>query len=59
MLSHGDLTQKSFRKKEKKMEAEVLGVDIGGVIMDKANDSTDTSFFSENFLETTATPIAP
>jgi len=30
MLSHGDLTQKSFRKKEKKMEAEVLGVDIGG-----------------------------
>ena len=38
------------------MEDLVLGVDIGGVIMDKANDSTDTSFFSENFLETTATP---
>ena len=34
-------------------EGEVLGVDIGGVIIDKANDGTDTSFFSENFLATT------
>ena len=34
-------------------EGEVLGVDIGGVIIDKANDGTDTSFFGENFLATT------
>lgn len=31
-----------------------LGVDIGGVIIDRANDGTDTSFFSENYLRTTA-----
>ena len=34
---------------------QILGVDIGGVIIDRANDNTDTSFFSENFLNTTAT----
>lgn len=33
---------------------EVLGVDIGGVIMDKANDNTDTSFFGGNYLNTTS-----
>jgi hypothetical protein len=33
---------------------EALGVDIGGVIIDRANDGTDTSFFSSNYLETTA-----
>ena len=35
-----------------------LGIDIGGVIIDRANDGTDTSFFSDNFLETTAVPEA-
>lgn len=33
---------------------QVLGVDIGGVIIDRANDGTDTSFFTDNFLQTTA-----
>lgn len=32
---------------------EKLGIDIGGVIMDRANDGTDTSFFSANYLQTT------
>lgn len=33
---------------------EILGIDIGGVIIDRANDKTDTSFFSDNYLKTTA-----
>jgi len=33
-----------------------LGVDIGGVIVDRVNDHTDTSFFGDNFLRTTAVP---
>ena len=37
---------------------DVLGVDIGGVIIDNANDGTDTSFFSGNYLKTTAVPGA-
>lgn len=36
----------------------VLGVDVGGVIIDKVNDGTDTSFFSDNYLKTTAVPDA-
>jgi hypothetical protein len=35
-----------------------LGVDIGGVITDRVNDHTDTSFFGEDFLRTTAVPGA-
>lgn len=35
---------------------EVLGVDIGGVIIDRINDGTDTSFFGDNYLRTTAVP---
>ena len=35
---------------------EVLGVDVGGVIIDRVNDGTDTSFFGRNFLLTTAVP---
>jgi hypothetical protein len=31
-----------------------FGIDVGGVITDRANDNTDTSFFSGNFLATTA-----
>lgn len=31
-----------------------IGIDVGGVIMDRANDDTDTSFFSDNYLQTTA-----
>lgn len=40
------------------MKTEILGVDIGGVIIDRVNDGTDTSFFSENYLQTTAVPEA-
>lgn len=32
-----------------------LGLDVGGVLMDRANDQTDTSFFSDNYLKTTPT----
>lgn len=39
--------------KEARM-SEILGIDIGGVIIDRANDGTDTSFFSFNYLNTTA-----
>ena len=35
---------------------DVLGVDIGGVIIDRVNDGTDTSFFGDNYLATTPTP---
>lgn len=37
---------------------QVLGIDIGGVIIDRVNDETDTSFFGENYLKTTAVPGA-
>ena len=38
------------------MQTEILGVDIGGVIIDGAkNDGSDTSFFSDNYLKTTPT----
>ena len=30
-----------------------LGIDVGGVIISRANDDTDTSFFSDNYLATT------
>lgn len=36
----------------------IFGVDVGGVILDKANDDTDTSFLGDNFLETTTVPFA-
>lgn len=37
----------------------VLGVDVGGVIIDKAsNDDSDTSLFGPNFLNATAVPGA-
>lgn len=38
------------------MSTKVLGVDIGGVIIDRINDGTDTSFFFGNYLQTTAVP---
>ncbi len=37
---------------------ERLGVDIGGVLIDRVNDDTDTSFFGDNYLRTTAVPGA-
>lgn len=40
------------------MRQHALGIDIGGVIIDRVNDGTDTSFFSENYLQTTAVPDA-
>ncbi len=37
----------------------VFAADIGGVIIDRVkNDNTDTSFFSDNFLRTSAVPGA-
>lgn len=33
-----------------------LGVDVGGVIIDRINDDSDTSFFGDNYLNTTAVP---
>ncbi len=38
------------------MSKETFGVDIGGVIIDRKNDGTDTSFFTDNYLRTTAVP---
>jgi hypothetical protein len=38
------------------LNARTLGIDIGGVIIDRVNDGTDTSFFSDNYLRTTAVP---
>lgn len=32
----------------------ILGVDVGGVIIDRQNDRADTSFFGPNYLQTTA-----
>ena len=37
---------------------EKLGVDIGGVLIDRINDNTDTSFFGDNYLKTTTVPNA-
>jgi 5'(3')-deoxyribonucleotidase len=33
-------------------------VDVGGVIIDRVNDKSDTSFFGDRYLETTAVPGA-
>lgn len=41
------------------MGKETLGIDIGGVIIDRVkNDGTDTSFFTDNYLKTSAMPGA-
>ncbi len=37
------------------MKNKVLGVDVGGVIIDRQNDRADTSFFGPNYLQTPAT----
>ncbi|HLH26276.1 MAG TPA: hypothetical protein VK066_27470 [Chloroflexota bacterium] len=37
---------------------EKLGVDVGGVIIDRVNDASDTSFFGDNYLQTTSVPGA-
>lgn len=39
-------------------QEEALGIDVGGVIIDRVNDNTDTSFFGDKYLETTAVPGA-
>jgi hypothetical protein len=36
----------------------IIGFDIGGVIIDRVNDGTDTSFFGDNYLQTTPVPGA-
>ena len=33
---------------------DILGVDVGGVIIDRVDPTADTSFFSDNYLETPA-----
>lgn len=33
-----------------------IGIDVGGVIIDRVDDDADTSFFSKNYLKTSATP---
>jgi len=35
------------------MKSKILGVDVGGVIIDRQNDRADTSFFGPNYLQTT------
>jgi hypothetical protein len=35
---------------------ETLGVDVGGVIIDRVDDALDTSFFGDNYLQTPAVP---
>jgi hypothetical protein len=35
-----------------------IGIDVGRVIIDSANEHTDKSFFGENFLKSTAVPEA-
>lgn len=35
---------------------DVLGVDIGGVIIDRVNEGTDTSLFGDKYLASTPTP---
>src|SRR6266498_3368053 len=37
---------------------DILGVDVGGVIVDRVAEGTDTSFFGERPLETPAVPGA-
>jgi hypothetical protein len=39
-------------KKGAAQNEDILGVDIGGVLISKAGDGTDTSFFTDRFLET-------
>lgn len=36
------------------MPKDVLGIDMGGVIIDRMNDGTDTSFLGDNYLNTKA-----
>lgn len=38
------------------MNTRIMGVDVGGVIIDRQNDQTDTSFFGPSYLETTPVP---
>jgi hypothetical protein len=40
------------------MSSDILGVDIGGVLIDRIVDNADTSFFSDRFLETPPVPDA-
>lgn len=44
----------NMNKQPSEHERERLGVDVGGVIIDRAADDTDTSFFSDNYLRTPA-----
>jgi hypothetical protein len=40
------------------MSSDILGVDIGGVLIERVADNTDTSFFSDRFLDTPSVPEA-
>ena len=37
---------------------DILGVDVGGVIIDRVSDESDTSFFGDNYLRTPAVDSA-
>jgi hypothetical protein len=52
------MKEKTMNDNEQNTQAEALGVDIGGVVIDRINDNTDTAFFSGNYLNTTAVPGA-
>ncbi len=38
------------------MKKHRIGFDVGGVVIDRVNDKTDTSFFSDRYLDSTAVP---
>jgi len=43
-----------MKEKQLEQQNDCLGVDIGGVLIDRVADGTDTSFFSKRYLETPA-----
>lgn len=50
---------KDFGREKANWMVKVLGVDVGGVIINRtAHDGSDTSFLGDNYLKTTAVPEA-
>jgi hypothetical protein len=48
----------SYLTRSRKVKALSVGVDVGGVLIDRANDDTETSLFGDRYLEATPTPGA-
>jgi hypothetical protein len=44
--------------RDRKPRLPVLGVDVGGVLIDRVGEGSDTSFFGDRPLETPAVPLA-